>query len=281
MKLWQYPACLSGAIITVVMALASISYNATLGTPDPAFQWLPVTNTTLFSILALAFDLGMVASVFGFLHWRHQNKPAAIICAALFAISSVYSIHSVRGYIALNVTKSLAPAKRSEDVYASIKLELRQAQEHLARLRTALLKANRRRHKILNRDIAHLSRTIQETRNRLAQTETGRHVSPLRGLEWFLAVTLWFFNATCWGAWFGYKTDAPLKTLDTVSAWLAQHRPIEAEHCLVLYDHYKRWCQHRSRPPLAQYSFYARLTELGAKKFRDGRNGPTKYAMPE
>ena len=281
MKFWQYLALLSGAIISSVMALASISYNATLGTHDLAFDYLPVTNSMVFSCLALAFDLGMVASVFGFLHWRRQSMSAALVCVALFAIASAFSIHSVRGYIALNVTKSLAPAKRSEDIYASIKLELRQSQDHQAQLRTALFKANRRRRKLLKRDIAQLSRTIQETRNRLAQTEAGRHVSPIVGLEWFLAVTLWFFNATCWSAWFGYSTDRPLKTLDTVSAWLAQHPQREAEHCLVLYNHYKRWCHHCARPPLAQYSFYARLIELGAEKFRDGRNGPTKYAMPD
>jgi len=68
MKIWHFLAVISGAIIAVVMALASISYNATLGTVEPAFSWLPfLTNAHLFSILALAFDFGMVASVFGFL----------------------------------------------------------------------------------------------------------------------------------------------------------------------------------------------------------------------
>ena len=98
MRLWQLLALVSGAIITPVMALASISYNATLGTGDLAFPWLPVTNRMLFSSLALAFDLGMIASVFGFLHWRASNRMAAFICVILFAIASVYSVHSVRGY---------------------------------------------------------------------------------------------------------------------------------------------------------------------------------------
>ena len=212
MKLWQYFALVSGAIIATVMALASVSYNATLGTHDFAFTYLPLTNSFLFSCLGLAFDFGILASVFGFLHWRNRNRVGAIVCAVLFIIASLYSIHSVRGYIALNVTKSLAPAKQSEDVYTSIKRELQHTQEYLTQLRAAHIKAKRRERRHLERQIAKLSSTIQETRNTLAQAKPGMHVSPFIGLEWFLAITLWFFNATCWGAWFGYKTEAPLNT---------------------------------------------------------------------
>ncbi len=281
MKLWQYLALISGAIIAVVMALASVSYNATLGTAELAFTWLPfLTNSFVFSSIALAFDLGMVASVFGFLHCRDINKIKAGVCAVLFIIASAYSVHSVRGYIALNITKSVAPATRSADVYKSLKLELHQDQEHLMQLRTKALEATRRQRKSFATRIAHLSRKIHDTRNTLAHTDNGSHVSPLQGLEWFLAVTLWFFNATCWCAWFGTKTHAKLNTHDTVTSWLAQHDTTEPEHCTVLYDTYKRWCQRHRKPPLVQYSFYARLVELGARKFRDGRNGPTMYALP-
>ena len=281
MKIWHLLAVISGTIIATMMALASISYNATLGTAQPAFAWLPfLTNSLVFSSLALAFDLGMVASVFGFLHCRETARVKAGICAVLFIIASAYSVHSVRGYIALNITKSLAPAERSADVYASLKLELIQDQEHLAQLRTKALKARRRERTSLDARIAqHLSK-IHDTRNTLARTDNGKRVSPLQGLEWFLALTLWFFNATCWSAWFGYKTHAPLNTHDTVTAWLAQTDQTEPEHCTVLYETYKRWCQRSRKPSLPKYSFYARLVELGAVKFRDGRNGPTKYVLP-
>ena len=80
LQFWQYLALLSGSIIAVVMALASVSYNSTLGTSEPAFGWVPVTNKTLFEVLALAFDLGMIASVFGFWHWLSRNRVAAAIC---------------------------------------------------------------------------------------------------------------------------------------------------------------------------------------------------------
>ena len=33
------------------------------------------------------------------------------------------------------------------------------------------------------------------------------------------------------------------------------------------------------REPLTHVRFYARLTELGARKFRDGRKGPMMYVM--
>jgi hypothetical protein len=283
MKLWQYLALPSGTIIAIVMALASVSYNATLGTPEPAFAWLPiVTNTGLFSALALAFDLGMIASVFGFLHWRHASRAGAALCIALFAIASLFSVHSVRGYIALNLSKTLAPAARAADVYQSLSMELRHDQEHMVRLRAKLLDAKGRRdRRRLESDVEQLARTIHDTRSRLARTKTGAHVSPLAGLEWFLAMTLWFFNATCWYAWFGDRAPAPHTLQDTVTGWLAGYDLGTPQHCAVLYDSYRAWCTRRRAEPLAQYSFYARLVELGAKKFRDGRNGPTKYVMPQ
>jgi hypothetical protein len=279
-KFWQYLALLSGAIIALVMALASISYNATLATENAAFVLVPLPNTVVFSGLALAFDLGMVASVFGVLHWRNRNLPAAIVCAILFAIASLYSIHSVRGYIALNITEAQAPSARAGDLYSSLKRELDQAQDHLAGLRIQHLKAKRSEQRRLEKLMAQVSRTIQETRTTLARTDIGITVSPLAGLEWFLAITLWFFNATCWSAWFGYQTNKVNEASDTVSLWLAQKERADPEHCLELFNQYALWCSRHSQTPLAQYSFYARLIELGARKFRDGRNGPTLYELP-
>ena len=292
MKIWHLLAVASGAIIATAMALASISYNATLGTVEPAFGRLPfLTNSLLFASLALAFDLGMIASVFGFLHWRDTSRTKAFVCAILFVIASGYSIHSVRGYIATNLSQSQAPAVRSADIYTSLRLELRSDQAHLERLRLSLLDTRRRsERRTLRTEIAQLSSKIDALRSRLAQTDTGHRVSPLDGLEWFLAVTLWFFHATCWSAWFGHTTRARLTTseltppefvnADTVAGWLNEFDLSEPEHCATLYRHYADWCARNTLEPLAQYGFYGRLVELGARKFRDGRNGPTKYVMP-
>lgn len=280
MKFWQYLALLSGAIIASVMALASISYNATLATEGAVFAFLPLPNAVVFSGLALAFDLGMVASVFGVLHWQKRSRPAAIVCGILFAIASLYSIHSVRGYIALNITKAQAPSMRAGDLYASLKRELKEAQDHLVSLRAQYLKAKRSERGRLESQIAHVSSTIQETRTILARSDPGATVSPLAGLEWFLAITLWFFNATCWSAWFGYQTSRTTEAADTVSLWLTQKERTDPEHCLELFSQYASWCSRHRQAPLAQYSFYARLIELGARKFRDGRNGPTLYELP-
>lgn len=280
MRSWQILAALSGAIIAIVMAFASVSYTATLGTSEPAFRWLPfLTNSTLFAVLALAFDLGMVASVFGFLHWRQSSKIGAALCVALFVIASLFSIHAVRGYIATNLTKSLAPAERAADIYNSLKTELEQDQHHVARLRERGLDAGRRERAGLEQAVAQLQSKIHDTRKILAQAENGRHVSPLDGLEWFLAITLWFFNATCWTAWFGYNSRTVVTPSDTVADWLGTCDLSQPKHCSALFADYRDWCTRNEREPLAQYSLYARLVELGARKFRDGRNGPTMYVM--
>ncbi len=282
MKAWQILAAISGAIIATVMALASINYNATLGTPEPAFHWLPVSNSVVFSALALAFDFGMIASVYGFLEWRTSNKIRAAFCAALFGIASLFSIHSVRGYIALNLTKSLAPAERSVDIYHSLKLELHHDQQHLERLRARLLGARRRERRTIQEQAEQLSHKIHDTRSRLAQTDNTAVVSPLEGLEWFLALTLWFFNASCWGAWFGSNIRAQNvcdADRDSVRDWLSTMDLTKPQHCTRVFENYRAWCAHAGCEPLAQYSFYARLVELGARKFRDGRNGPTMYVM--
>ena len=280
MRPWQILAVISGAIIAIVMAFASVSYNATLGTSEPAFAWLPaISNSNLFAALALAFDLGMIASVFGFWHWLHKNRIGAALCVALFVIASLFSIHSVRGYIALNLTKSLAPAERAADIYQSLKRELDQDQEHLSRLREKKVDAGRRERRSIEAAITALETRIEVTRTRLGKADTGRHVSPLAGLEWFLAVTLWFFNATCWTAWFGYKSTVQPPATDTVADWFAKQELSSPRHCAELFDDYRAWCATHTRDPLTQVRFYARLTELGARKFRDGRKGPMMYVM--
>ena len=281
MKIWQILALISGSIITTVMALASISYTATLATPEPAFVWLPVSNRIVFAVLALAFDFGMIASVFGALHWWPEHRLGALMCVALFVIASLFSIHAVRGYIALNLTKAAAPATQSADLYASAKVELAQAQAHLGQVQASYTTAGRRERRRLDTRIAAARSAVQEARTRLAQASLPVHVAPLAGLEWFLSLTLWFFNATCWSAWFGYAGPRPPREHDTVVGWLAGFDRSEPQHCAAIFSAYTDWCHARGRTPLAQYSFYARLIELGAKKFRDGRSGPTKYALPD
>jgi len=281
MKIWQFLALISGSIITAVMALASISYTATLASPEPAFALLPMPNTFLFAILALAFDLGMIASVFGALHWWPTNRVGATACVALFVIASLFSIHAVRGYIALNITKAAAPALQSADLYASLKLDLQQTQQHLGQLQDSYKTVGRKERRLLDDRISTARQAVQEARTRLAQADMPVHVSPLVGLEWFLAIILWFFNATCWSAWFGYASPSTPREQDTVAGWLAGYESSQPQHCSAIFSAYSDWCQQHGRTPLAQYSFYARVIELGARKFRDGRNGPTMYALPE
>ena len=281
MKLWQFFAVISGAIISTVLALAAISYTSTLASPEPAFAWLPISNTVVFAVLALAFDLGMIASVFGALHWRSNNRIAAITCVALFVIASLFSIHAVRGYIALNLTKTAAPSLQSADLYQSLKLDLSQAQAHLGQLQASYKTAARHERRRLDQRMVAARQVVQEARTRLVQAKIPAHVSPLAGLEWFLAITLWFFNATCWSAWFGMTASSTAREQDTVSGWLVGVDRTEPQHCAAIFEAYTAWCQARGRTPLAQYSFYARLIELGARKFRDGRNGPTMYALPD
>ncbi|MGE0700034.1 MAG: hypothetical protein AB7O57_13140 [Hyphomicrobiaceae bacterium] len=281
MRPWQVLALVSGSIVTAVMALASVSYAATLGTAEPAFVWLPIPNSVVFAVLALAFDLGMIASLFGVTHWWSARRVAALTCVVLFVIASAFSIHAVRGYIALNVTKAAAPAARAQDVYASLKLELEQAQVHLGDLQTLLTTAARRERGRLEAQISAARARVHEARSRLAQAEVPVHVSPLSGLEWGLALMLWVFNATCWTAWFG--PAAPPRTRreqDTVAGWLGAHQSDGPEHCAALFAAYSAWCRAQARKPLAPMTFYARLIELGAEKFRDGRNGPTLYKLP-
>ena len=281
MKIWQVLALVSGTIITTVMALASVSYTATLATPEPAFVWLPVSNRIVFAVLALAFDLGMIASVFGALHWWSENRLGAVTCVALFVIASLFSIHAVRGYIALNLTKAAGPATRAADLYAAAKLDLEQAQAQLGQLQAAYRSARRQERRRLEGRITAARAAVQDARTRLEQAALPVHVSPLAGLEWFLALTRWFFNATCWCAWFGHGGPRVSREPDTVVGWLAGVERREPQHCAALFAAYTDWCRAHGLTPLAQYSFNARHHQLGARKFRDGRNGPTKYALPD
>lgn len=298
-KFWQVLALISGAIITCVMALASISYNATLGTAEPAFPLLPISNRELFSSLALAFDLGMIASVFGFWYWLNRNRVAAYICLPLFIIASLFSIHSVRGYIAINITNSLAPMQRESQVFSSLQQELLDGQNHLQSLRGSLVKLKGQRRIRLRKEIAQQASSIDEVRARIASSKVVAQITPLAGLEWFLAVTLWFFNATCWTAWFGTASHYPSANSehadndtgdpdrahntigDGVLGWLESYERTDPAHCAQLLKSYKTWCALHGAQHVSDRKFYQRLIELGARKFRDGRNGPTKYQLPQ
>ena len=102
-----------------------------------------------------------------------------------FAHTSAFSIHSVRGYIALNITKTLAPAARDHDLYQSVRQELAGAQDHLAALRTSLLKTkSRRTRRRLAQDIEDQLTMVHATRARLSQAKITTKVTPLAGLEW-------------------------------------------------------------------------------------------------
>jgi len=293
MKLWHPLAVVSGSIIAVAMALASISYNATLGTAEPAFPGFAyLTNSILFASLALAFDLGMIASVFAFLRWRDTARTKAFVSLILFLIASGYSIHSVRGYIATNFSHSQLPAARSADIYASLRRDLEADQDHLAQLRTKYLNLHRRSERArLRRDIAEVTLSIDALRKRLAHADPGHPIAPLAGLDWFLALTLWFFNATCWAAWFNSPhrcTAKPDHDQDRaryadnghVTAWLNAYDGESPAHCAQLLAHYRTWCAEEKRSPLTARRFYAELIALGAKKFRDGRSGPIVYLLP-
>ena len=281
MKIWQGLALISGAIVTTVMGIAAISYTATLTTPDPVFEWLPIPGTLLFGAMALAFDLGMIASVFGALHWWPAHRLRALMCCALFVIASLFSIHAVRGAIALNITKAAAPAAKAADLYASAKLDLDQAQAHLGRLQATYTTAGRRERQRLDTRIAAARTAVQEARTHLAQADRPVRVSPVDGLEWLLAIMLWVFNATCWSAWFGPPAPRARGELDPVAGWLSGYRAPAPQQCAVVFAAYSDWCRARAITPLAQSSFYGRLVALGARKFRDGRNGPTMYALPD
>ena len=161
MRVWQLLGLVSGTIITVVMALAAVSYSATLGSDDVAFAYLPLTNATVFSVMALAFDLGMIASSFGVFHWWPTRRLAACLCAVLFAIASLFSIHAVRGYVALNVIKQTAPAQQSGDVYQSLKRDLEQMQAQLGAMRGAYGSATRRDKRRIDAKIADLARAVR------------------------------------------------------------------------------------------------------------------------
>ena len=110
-------------------------------------------------------------------------------------------------------------------------------------------------------------------------------IPPIWGLEWFLSGILWFFNATCWTAWFGTRVGTGAKTnfqdRDSVRDWLTAYEGDKSEHCTVLFETYSNWCKQHSCTPLVRYSFYARLIELGAEKFRKNGNGSTFYKLPQ
>ena len=83
---------------------------------------------------------------------------------------------------------------------------------HLKALRSALLKSRGRRRANIRREIKEQRLIIDTARDRLAQSKIAVHVAPIAGLEWYLALTLWFFNSSCWFVWFGTRSNIDVST---------------------------------------------------------------------
>ena len=77
-----------------------------------------------------------------------------------------------------------------------------------------------------------------------------------------------------------HELGAQHKDQGSVGHWLATYRQAKPEHCAALYDRYRAWCAHQGLVAASDRKFFALLVELGARKYRDGRNGPMIYALP-
>lgn len=77
-----------------------------------------------------------------------------------------------------------------------------------------------------------------------------------------------------------HKDDQPQEQ-NSVGLWLSTYRQSKPEHCVKLYDHYQSWCAAKGYTALGKRKFYAMLITMGARKFRDGRNGPMLYELPK
>ena len=87
--------------------------------------------------------------------------------------------------------------------------------------RKSLIRKKGRSRSRIKKEITQQQIMVHTFRDRLARAKISAHVTPLAGLEWFLALTLWFFNATCWTAWFGTSGAEKLH---------ARHREHRARH---------------------------------------------------
>lgn len=189
--MWQLIAIVSGASVTLLMGIANVAYSMSLASGET----LGIPNTVLFAVLGIALDLGMIASTFGY---RNGDETQKALCAALFIIASAYSIHSMHGYLTMNTGKGKLTDTLQTSLIAELKVKEAQAQTLKG---TSLTKAYQ---------------DIETLRARL-QPPTAL---PLTGYEWLLALSLWFYNATCWVAFFGTpdKTQKPNIPLPTPKA---------------------------------------------------------------
>jgi hypothetical protein len=184
--MWQLIAIVSGTLITLLVGVANVTFSMSLATGDT----LGIPNSYLFAALGIALDLGLIACTFAY-HKGDETQKA--LCAALFVICSLYSVHSLHGYLSLNTGKG----KLQDSVQTSILSELKQREAQ------ALL--------LKGRDLAANYQTITALRSQL----TTAPALPIRGFEWIVAVCVWFYSSTCWYAFFGTKhlTELPKPTI--------------------------------------------------------------------
>ena len=304
---------IGAAIITFFMAAAAVSYNASLGGQGEllAIEGYRVTAATAFGAMGLAFELVMVAALFGVTWWLSKRAwLAATLAAIVWIIASAFAVHSARGFIATNVTAAIAPAQRNVDVYVSLKKDLLDEQQALRWLRETMVKTARRsERRRLVAQIKESQARIERLRAELAQAPNAQPVNPLAGIEWWLAGILWLLNTGGWYAFFGgSRPPTHARNADTGESVDVNDKPqnvvaiehfrrrLTRDHIAVFAEEaeqsleepiewkelraaYEKFCSDHDIEPTGTPQFGATLARLGWRRERQP-DGRTIYEKP-
>ena len=205
---WQKMAYLPAATVTGTMAVANVDYLRGLGSTYTYFSIasVNVSRADVLAALGVGVDLIMIFASLAMLEWARRRKSANFVAAfVVWLICSGISGHSIYGWIRTNISDVQTPVARSQDLYDSVRADIKVERVRLAKLYNDRdeTKFHRERQR-LSAEAVGVQARIDKLRSKLELAPKITAVAnPIAGFEFAVSVGLWLLSALLWPALYG------------------------------------------------------------------------------
>ncbi|GBF25259.1 hypothetical protein MnTg02_00289 [bacterium MnTg02] len=165
-----------------------------------------ITRADILGSLGLGIDLIMIFSALAMYEWARKRKGASFTAAfVVWLICSGISGHSIYGWIRSNISDVQTPVARSEDLYDSVKADIKVERKRLANVykdrEETIFHTERKR---LAAEAVGVQARIDKLRSSLELAPKITVVAnPVEGFELAIAIGLWLLSALLWPALYG------------------------------------------------------------------------------
>lgn len=190
------------------MAVANVDYLRGLGSSHTYFSvaGVDLSRADILAALGVGVDLIMIFSALAMYEWARSRRRANFGAACIvWLICSGISGHSIYGWIRTNISDVQTPVARSQDLYDSVKADIKVERVRLAKLYNDRneTKFHRERQRLAAEAVGVQAR-IDKLRSKLELAPKITVVAnPVEGFELAISIGLWLLSALLWPALYG------------------------------------------------------------------------------